>query len=952
MTGLSIVGGRGALFCPITCGHRLFLPRSARMSYGGPFIGRERELVALEQMVSTERLVTLVGPGGCGKTRLALELSKRAEASGEQGDRVVVELASVRMAERVSDALVRGLGVRERSGRTQAQALLDSLADRRVLLVLDNCEHVSAEVGRLAGELLAFAQSVRLLVTSREPLRISGELVFALAPFGLPEVGGGVSSVVRSEAGRFFVDRAAAADPGFVLAPATARAVVRICHALDGLPLALDLAAARVGALAIDEIADGLSRQGRLAGGPGASAVARHRSVRASLDWSYQLLEERERVLLRRLATFGGGWSAEAAHAVGLPEAPAPEVFDLLERLHAKGLIVAAAGDGQPRWTFLQTVAEYAAEQLALDEDRTATRDRHLAWFRALASEGDRLLLDPDGRDLVDSETPNLRIALDWAIEHDARSAVTIAASLARHWILAERFAEGSAACAAALSVANDRCDPGARAVIHCAIGVIGTLSDDYEQALVNTYAGLELLGEVQGGETRARCLQLSAMVLILTGVDLPAGLQNAGLAVEMTRSLGDLLGLAWALVNVAMAEGICDRFDAARTAYDEFLAVPGAAEHVRLRTWAELTAAWAQLIVGSPVRALQHADLALALEGDRPSMTRFVLNCHRVHALALLGHTDAAVEEGLGMLAKARESDAPMAIPAVEMSLAVAELMGDDLESAEAHARPLLEMPQTHTVALMREVLAQIALARGDSYEARAQARELAALAQRSGSQRHRAVADYLFGCAAITDGEEEPGRERVHAALAVFAELGLERGAADALEELALLAAANGDATRAARLAAAASGARARLGCAPLPRSARRLAAARARCVDRDGEGPWEAAWVEGESLALADAIAYARRRRGSRARPESGWESLTPAELKVAELAASGISNPQIAARLFMSRSTVKMHLSSVYLKLRIANRTELARAIATHSGDLAARSGAAHPLMTGD
>ncbi|MGH2931150.1 MAG: hypothetical protein ACRDL8_23300, partial [Solirubrobacteraceae bacterium] len=327
----------------------------------------------------------------------------------------------------------------------------------------------------------------------------------------------------------------------------------------------------------------------------------------------------------------------------------------------------------------------------------------------------------------------------------------------------------------------------------------------------------------MQDRETAARCLQLSAMVLILTGVDLAGGLQDASLAVEMARSLRDRLGLAWSLVNVAMAEGICDRFDAARTAYDEFLTVPGAAEHARLRTWAELAAAWVELIVGSPERALQHADLALALEGDWPSMTRFVLSCNRVHALALLGRTAAAVEEGLSVLQQARESDAPMAIPAIRMALAVARLMDDDLESAAAHARSLLEMPQTHTVALMREVLAQVALARGDSGEARQQARELAVIAQRSTSQRHRAVADYLAGCASISDGDHEQGRGRMHAALAVFTELGLERGAADALEELALLAAAADDVGRAARLAAVASVTRARLGCAPLPRSAR---------------------------------------------------------------------------------------------------------------------------------
>lgn len=952
MTGLLIAGRHGALFPPIAR-HRLFLRGSAHMAYGAPFIGRERELVALEQMVSAERLVTVVGPGGCGKSRLAMELGQRAQARREQGGSVVVELASVRRAGRVTDALVRSVGVRERGGHTQVRTLLDSMADWRGLLVLDNCEHMSAEVGRLAGELLACARRVRLLVTSREPLRIGGEVVFTLAPFGLPDLGGGVSSVVRSEAGRFFVDRATAADPGFVLAPASARAVVRICHALDGLPLALDLAAARIGVMAIDEIADGLARWGRLAGVPGAKASSRHRSIRASLDWSHQLLDERQRVLLRRLATFGGGWNAQAAQAVGLPEAAVVEVFDLLEDLQTKGLIVAAADERQARWTFLETVGEYAAEQLALNEDEAAaTRDRHLAWFRSFASEANRSLLEPDGHDLVESETHNLRIALDWAMEHDARSAVTLVASLARHWILAERFAEGSAACAAALSVANDRCDPGARAVIHCGASVIGTLGGDYERALANNHAGLALLAEVADGETRARCLQLSAMVLILTGADLSGGLENARLAVEKARSFGDQLGLAWALVNVAMAEGICDHFDAARAAYDEFLTIPGAAEHVRLRTWAELAAAWGELIVGSPERALEHAELALALEGDWPSMTRFILSANRVHALALLGRTDAAVQDGLGALEKAREADAPMAIPAIRMALAVAGLMDDDLESAEAHARSLLEMPQTHTAALMREVLAQVALARGDSHEARGQARELAVLAQRSASQRHRAVADYLAACASISDGDDEQGRERMHAALAAYAELGLARGAADALEELALLAVGAGDVARAARLAAVASVARERIGCAPLPRSARRLAEARAWFLDRDGEALWEAAWRQGETLSLADAIAYARRRRGSRARPASGWGSLTPGEVEVAKLAASGISNPQIAAQLFVSRSTVKMHLSSVYLKLGISNRTELAGVIATHAGGLEAGWTPVGTRTTGD
>jgi predicted ATPase/DNA-binding CsgD family transcriptional regulator len=922
------------------------------MMLRGPLIDRERELFALDQALGSAGLVTLTGPGGCGKTRVALELADRAGSRAEPLDSVVVELATVRTFEQVVDVLLRGLGARERGGRTLMEVAVASLAARTALLVLDNCEQVTDEVARVAGVLLDAVPGVRVLVTSREPLRVPGELVLALSPLGLPESGGDVAAIVRSDAGRFFVDRAATANPSFELTPSAARAVGRICHELDGLPLALGLAAARAGSVSLGEIADGLSRRGRLAGALGEDEVPRHRSIRASLDWSWQLLGELERLLLRRLSTFAGGWTAAAARAVALPEASEAEVRGLLDALEAKGLIMATPIEERERWSFLQTVREYAAEQLAMEGEGPEVRDRHLAWFRAYAAQADGLPLGPDGHELLDEETPNLRLALERAIELDHSSALAIVGSLMRHWILAEHFEEGRQASAAALSVAGEAHDAGARALVHCGAGLIGTLSEDYAAALASTQAGVALLAEVGDLEVQGRCLQMSGMVLILTGVDLPEGLRNANRAVELLRSSGDSLGLAWALVNVAMAEGICDRFDAVRTAYEEFRTIPGASEHVRLRTWGELAAAWAELIVGSPEQALRHADLALALEGDWPSMTHFILTCNRVHALALLGRGQEAVDESLRALARAQESGALMATPAIEMALAIAELMVGDLESAEGHARPLLEMPQMHTVALMREVLAQIALARGDGDEAQLHGRELAALAGRTGSQRHRALADYLIGCAAILDGEHDRGRELVQGALAVYAELGLERGAADALEELALLAAVTGDGARTARLAAAASAARAQLSCAPLPRSSERLAAARAHFVDRDGEAPWGAAWAEGEALALADAIAYARRRRGSRDRPPVGWASLTPAEMEVAQLAASGMSNPLIASQLFISRSTVKMHLSSVYLKLRIANRTELAGAVAMRLADPGATAGSAPGLTAGN
>jgi predicted ATPase/DNA-binding CsgD family transcriptional regulator len=698
-------------------------------------------------------------------------------------------------------------------------------------------------------------------------------------------------------------------------------------------------------------IAEGLMRRGRLAGARAEDAPPRHRSMRASLDWSYELLDDAERRLFRSLSVFSGGWNAPAAQAVALEDGDGMQMTGRLAAMERKGLVVAQAVGDETRWSLLQTVADYAAERLAEDPvEQDMVRDRHLAWYRAFAATVDDLLLIPGGHAAIDRESPNLRLAFERSCHTNPSTAAEMARLLLRYWILAEHFEEGRAATARVLEDAPDSDDPGSWAAMHLGAGLIGTVSEDYASAITHLQRGLALMSSVDDPDIQARCLQMSAMVLILTGADLPLGLSSAERAVDLMRSSGDTLGMAWALVNVTMAEGICDRFDAARTAYEEFLTVPSAAQHPRLRTWAELAAAWTELIVGSPQRALEHARLGLELEGDYPSMTHFILTGFTVHALALAGRADESRSEGARALRRAQESGAVMAKPAIEMALAVAELIAGELDAADNRARRLLDMPQVHTVALMRETLAQVALARDDADEAVRHADELATLAQQSKSPRHQAVADLVRGTGAILDGDLERGRDLVQRTLSACAELGLERGAADALDALAVIAARTGDTTRAARLAAASDAARRRLGCVPLPAGAALVAAARAHCVTRDDTKTWDLAWAEGAAMPLGDAIAYARRSRGPRNRPASGWASLTPTELATARLAATGMSNPQIAAQLFIARSTVKMHLSNVYLKLGIANRTELARAIGSDDGAAAQGPGLApirHP-----
>jgi predicted ATPase/DNA-binding SARP family transcriptional activator len=445
------------------------------------FVGREQELRRVGKLLSEARLVTLTGPGGAGKTRLSVEASTRlAEQQPDElsGGVWFVPLAPVRDALDVPQAVLAALGIREtawpadpaEAARLAALPPLDRLTDaltsRRLLLVLDNCEHVAAAAARLAGQVLAAAPGVRILVTSREPLGVTGETLCPVPSLELPPEQADASEAARSPAVRLFADRAAAVRPGFALDEVTAGPVVRICRALDGIPLAIELAAARLRALTAAQVADRLDDRFRLLSVGDRAALPRHQTLRAVVDWSWDLLDEPERAVLRRLSVFGGGATPAGAEHVCALGGDHREVIDLVAALVDKSLVI-ATGEHEVRYQLLETVRAYAAGRLAEAGEEHRARAAHAEFFLALAERAEPELRSRDQLvwlNRMTAEHDNFSAALRHVTAAgDAASALRFVGALAWFWLTRDYDAEAAEWSAAAAQIAGDAPPPGLR---------------------------------------------------------------------------------------------------------------------------------------------------------------------------------------------------------------------------------------------------------------------------------------------------------------------------------------------------------------------------------------------------------------------------------------------------------------------------------------------------------
>jgi predicted ATPase/DNA-binding SARP family transcriptional activator len=411
------------------------------------FIGREREVAEVRRLLGSTRLLTLTGAGGSGKTRLALEAAARV--AREDGLPVAwVELAPLSSPELVPRQIGAALGIQE-GARSTLDAVVELLRDRPLLLALDNCEHLVEECARLAELLLRSCPGVRILATSREALGIAGERAWLVPALSLPDDRQTEPREVEgATAVRLFVERARDIVPGFALTEGNAAAVARICRRLDGIPLAIELAAARVKVLAPEQIADRLGDAFRLLTGGRRTAVPRQQTLRATMDWSYGLLSDPERRLLERLSVFSGGCTIEAAEAVCADErVEAFEVLDLLSALVDKSLVAMHEHAETARYRLLETVRQYAAERLRESGEEDGWRRRHAEHFMALAEEAEPRLFGPEqGRWLarLAAEHDNFRAAIGFGMEHRERETTArLASALSRYLQQQGHLAEG-----------------------------------------------------------------------------------------------------------------------------------------------------------------------------------------------------------------------------------------------------------------------------------------------------------------------------------------------------------------------------------------------------------------------------------------------------------------------------------------------------------------------------
>lgn len=810
------------------------------------FVGRGRELVDVKRTLSMTRLLTLTGAGGSGKTRLALEVAR--DLVGIYSDGAwLVELAPLTEGDLVAQEVAGALEVPELPGQPLADILADAIGNKELLLVVDNCEHLIEAAAQLVDALLDACPHLRVLATSREPLDVGGEILWPVPPLSLPspteagaDGGSTVESMMRYEAVRLFVDRARLRLPDFRLTQENAGAVAGVCRKLDGIPLAIELATARMGALAVEQVAQRLEASLDVLKGASRTAEPRQQTLKATLDWSHNLLSEVERAMLRRLSVFAGGWTLEAAEGVCFGEnLERDDALDLLSGLVDKSLVVAGASTGGAvRYRMLEPIRQYAREKLNESGESDEVRGRHAAFFLDVA---ELELVGPQQAfwvEWLEREHDNMREALSWALEREkAELALRLGAALWPFWFARGYLREGIGWLEEILAGGDQAASP----------------------ARVKALEGMGWLTQRQGDTERATAAYEEMLTL--------------------SRELGYKGDVATALNSLGTLAVTRGDNEQASELLEENMAV------------------------------LQH------LEDEGSTATTL----KRFHALNLLG-----------ILAINQEGDYVRGATLWEESLALAREAGD----ANRVGATLLN-------------LGYAALMQADHERAMALSEEALTVANILGDAGVEIFpeARVNLGLAALGQGEHGRAAASLEEALVVAQKVGVKASVMNALEGMASLAGAVGEAARAAHLWGAAEAAREATGIV-LPPGERALhepylAAARSGL----GEATWKEALAEGRAMSLEEGAEYAISKdtdSPTRTVPEEPLADqptveLTQREREVSLLVARGLTNRQISTHLGISERTAGNHVAKILSKLGLRSRAQIA-ALATERNQL--------------
>ena len=543
------------------------------------FIGREKELAELERLLASTRLLTLTGSGGCGKTRLCLQLAADSLERFPDGA-WLVELASLADADLVSQTVASVLGLKGEAAKPIDQSLVEHLKDKRLLLMLDNCEHLLPACATLVGTLVGLCPLITVLASSREALGIAGEQAYRVPSLALPDPNrvDTPESVAGFEAVQLFMDRARLARPDFYVSPQNAPALASICLRLDGIPLAIELAAARVRSLSIDEINRKLDQRFQLLTGGSRTALPRQQTLRSLIDWSYDLLNDREGQLLQRLSVFVGGWTLEAAEQVCADASVADhEVLDLLTSLCDKSLVLVDENDGSYRYRLLETVRQYARERLLTSGGGETVRARHRDCFLALAEDTHAKLKGPEQAmwlQRLEAEHENLRAGLEWSlVDAGANAGLRLCGALQYFWIMRGHFSEGRRWCDRVLAGARGAERTPERANALSAAGLLAYRQDDFIAAhalLEESLAIRRQVGDRKGIGVAAGNL---GMVALDEG-ELPAARALHEESLAIARETGNRNGVLASLGNLGIVSYELRDFAAARARFEEILAI------------------------------------------------------------------------------------------------------------------------------------------------------------------------------------------------------------------------------------------------------------------------------------------------------------------------------------------------------------------------------------------